>query len=86
MGHMHPLSSGRSADVVERSLGREDKSVSPLTYLESYIRLFIDARKSEPLIESSNGAQDVGTKGHVASFNIIDKTCCCKRGIPRGKT
>jgi hypothetical protein len=59
---MHPLSAGRSPDVIHHGFGIKENPVSAVTYLESYVRLFIDARKSEPLIESTDGAQEVSAK------------------------
>jgi len=82
---MHPLAAGGRTDVVQRSLGAKENPMSLLTYLESYVRLFVDARKSEPLIESPDGAQDVGAKGHVSPFHGIDETLRFERGITRGK-
>src|SRR5271157_4530986 len=83
---MHPLSAGRSADVVQRGLGTKKNPVSAVTYLKSYVRLFIDAGKPEPLVESANGAQQIGAKGHVAAFHAIDETLRFERGIAGGKT
>jgi len=71
--------------VVQQSLGTKENPMSPITYLESYVRLFIDAREPEPLIESADGTKNVGAKRHVAAFHAIDETLRFERGIARGK-